>query len=101
MPERAEQEPEARSQVERLGGHDEAPVDPGARELDDITRVALDDRALHAELLLGHLGPAPRGLARLGEPERVLATDVDVGHGEAFVDGREERRSSLALERGK
>ena len=96
----AEQQAEPRRQLERVGVDDELAVDAGARELDDVARLAFDHGALHAELLLGRLGPLPGGLARLGEAEAVLAVDVDVGHGGASGVGSIGDRASLALERG-
>jgi hypothetical protein len=76
-----EQEAEARRQIERARLDQQAPLDPGTAEFNDVARLALDHRALEAELLLGELGPSPGGLARLGEAEAMLAMDVDVGHG--------------------
>ena len=78
---------EPRGQVERVGLDDETAVDAGARELDDVARLAFDHGALHAELLLGRLGPLPGRLARLGEAEAMAAVDVDVGHGRSVVEG--------------
>ena len=51
----------------------QAAVDAGARELDDVARLAFDHGALHAELLLGRLGPLPGGLARLGQAEAMCS----------------------------
>ena len=68
--------------VERevVGRDDQFALHAGADELDRVAGLAFENGAVHVELVLDLLGPLKRDLARLGQAERVVAVDVDVGH---------------------
>ena len=81
LAEDAEQEAELGGEIEGARRDEQLAVEPGARELDHVAVLALDDGAFDAELLFHGLGPLPGHLAGLGEAEGVIAVDVKAGHG--------------------